>query len=82
MTLDELAEYLGVKSTGSLRVQIQRGVLKAKRVGRRTLLVSRREAERYREEHRAGEGRRGRPPSISDHNEVKATTDVQPGTNG
>lgn len=60
MNLRELAEYLGIASTSSLRVQIRRGVLKADKVGPRMYLVSDEEAERYRAEHRAGEGKPGR----------------------
>lgn len=60
MTLEELATYLGLKSTGSLRVQIRRGVLDARRIGKRLFLVSVQEAERYRAEHRAEGSRPGR----------------------
>jgi excisionase family DNA binding protein len=60
MNLKELAEYLGVSSTSSLRVQIRAGVLKADKVGPRMYLVSEEEAKRYKREHRAGEGRPGR----------------------
>jgi excisionase family DNA binding protein len=61
MTLKELAEYLGVSSVGSLRVQIERGALKATRAGYQWL-VDDEEAARYKADQRAGEGRRGRPP--------------------
>jgi excisionase family DNA binding protein len=61
MTLKQLAEYLGVSSIGSLRVQIERGVLKAERLGNQWI-VRDEEAARYKAEHRAGEGKRGRPP--------------------
>jgi excisionase family DNA binding protein len=60
LTLDELAAFLGVTSTGSLRSQIRRGALKAERVGQRTWLVSEEEAAKYKEAHRAGEGKPGR----------------------
>ena len=60
MNLKELAEYLGVASTGSLRKQIRLGVLKAERVSDRLYLVSEEEARRYKEENRAGEGKPGR----------------------
>lgn len=60
MNLRQLAEYLGVVSTGSLRKQIREGVLKAERVSERLYLVSEEEAERYKNEHRAGEGKPGR----------------------
>jgi len=66
MTLQELADYLGVASTSSLRAQIRRGALQATRVGARTWLVSAEEARRYKEENRAGEGRRGRPSRRED----------------
>ncbi len=56
LTLEQLAEFLGVKSTGSLRVQIQRGAINAERIGKRTFLVSVEEAERYKRERRAGPG--------------------------
>ncbi len=56
LSLEQLAEFLGVKSTGSLRVQIQRGAIKAERIGKRTFLVSVVEAERYKRERRAGPG--------------------------
>ncbi len=56
LTLEELAAFLGLKSTGSLRVQIQRGAIKATRIGKRTLVVSRDEAERYQRERGAGPG--------------------------
>jgi hypothetical protein len=62
MNLKELAEYLDVKSVGSLRTQIKRGALKAERVSERLYLVSDEEARRYKEQNRAGEGKRGRPP--------------------
>lgn len=61
MTLKELAEYLGVSSVGSLRIQIERGTLKATRAGYQWL-VDDEEAARYKREHRAGAGKRGRPP--------------------
>ena len=60
LTLAELAHYLGLSSTGSLRTQIKKGVLKAERVGKRTFIVSREEAERYQREHRSGFGKPGR----------------------
>lgn len=59
LTLEELAAYLKVKSTGSLRVQIGKGALKAERIGKRTFIVSVEEAERYRREHLGQPGRRG-----------------------
>lgn len=62
MTLQELADFLGLKSTGSLRVQIQRGALTAERVGQRTFLVTRDEAERYRDMHLAQKGKRTPAP--------------------
>lgn len=65
LTLDELAAFLGVKSTGSLRSQIRRGVLIAERVGQRTWIVSEEEAQRYQTAHRAGEGKPGRRPKAS-----------------
>jgi len=52
MTVEELATLLGLKSTGSLRMQIRRGVLHAERVGKRTWLISDEEAKRYAEENR------------------------------
>lgn len=61
MTLRELAAYLGISSVGSLRTQIERGALRATRAGNQWM-VTETEAERYRDEHRAGEGRRGRRP--------------------
>lgn len=60
MNLKELAEYLGVASTSSLRKQIRAGVLKGELVSPRLYLVSEEEAERYKNEHRAGEGKPGR----------------------
>jgi hypothetical protein len=60
MTLEELAERLGLKSTGSLRVQIQRGSLRAERVGKRTFVVSDEEAERYARDHAGKPGRKPR----------------------
>ncbi len=67
MTLRELADFLGLKSTGSLRVQIARGALKAERVGERTFLVTNEEAERYRDIHLGQKGKRipapGRKPN-------------------
>jgi hypothetical protein len=64
MTLIELATFLGVSSTASLRKQIRAGRLAAKRIGAHTLLVSRAEAERYRAEQHAAPGKRGRPPKL------------------
>jgi excisionase family DNA binding protein len=61
MTLKELAAYLGVTSTSSLRTQIERGALTATRAGNQWM-VSEEEAARYRAEHAAREGKRGRPP--------------------
>lgn len=58
LTLEELAEYLGLKSTGSLRVQIARGALKAERIGKRTLIVAIAEADRYRKENLGRPGQR------------------------
>jgi hypothetical protein len=55
-TLEELAAYLGVKSTGSLRTQIKLGAIKAERVGNKTYIVSKAEAKRYKEERRGGPG--------------------------
>ncbi len=60
MTLKELAAYLGITSVGSLRTQIQRGVLQASRAGNQWM-VDKDEAARYKAEHTAGEGKRGRP---------------------
>lgn len=62
MTLEELAQRLGLKSTGSLRVQIQRGSLRADRVGKRTYVVSDEEATRYEHGHK---GRAGRRPILN-----------------
>lgn len=62
MNLKELADYLGVSSTSSLRVQIRLGILRAEKVGPRMYLVSDEEAARYKAEHRAGKGKPGRPP--------------------
>jgi excisionase family DNA binding protein len=64
MTLKELADYLGVSSVGSLRIQIERGALKATRAGYQWV-VSEEEAARYKADHRAGAGKRGRPPKQS-----------------
>jgi len=61
MTLEELAERLGLKSTGSLRVQIQRGSLRADRIGKRTFIISEDEAARYEREHKGKPGRRQIP---------------------
>ncbi len=55
MTLPQLASRLGLKSVGSLRAQILRGVLQAEKVGR-DWIVSDAEAARYERENR---GRRG-----------------------
>ncbi len=60
MTLEELAQRLGLKSTGSLRVQIARGSLRATRVGKRTFVVSETEADRYAREHAGKPGRRSK----------------------
>ncbi len=62
LTLEELAVFLGLKSTGSLRVQIQRGAIKATRIGKRTFVISREEAERYKRERGAGPGH----PKVND----------------
>ncbi len=56
LTLEELAVFLGVKSTGSLRTQIKLGAIRAERVGKKTYIVSKAEAERYKRERRAGPG--------------------------
>jgi excisionase family DNA binding protein len=61
MTLKELAEYLGVSSVGSLRIQIERGALKATRAGYQWV-VEEKDAEEYKRLHTAGSGKRGRPP--------------------
>ncbi len=58
VTLEELAQRLGLKSSGALRTQIQRGVLTAVRAGH-NWFVAEEEAERYQREHA---GRKGRPP--------------------
>lgn len=62
MTLQELADFLGLKSTGSLRVQIQRGALTAERVGQRTFLVTLDEANRYKNIHLGQKGKRTPAP--------------------
>jgi len=67
MTLQELADFLGLKSTGSLRVQIQRGALKAERVGQRTFLVTHEEAERYKAIHLGQKGKRVPAPGRKTH---------------
>lgn len=61
LTIEQLAEYLGLKSTGSLRVQIRLGAIKAERVGKKTLIVSIQEAERYKRERNPGPGRPRKP---------------------
>jgi hypothetical protein len=58
VTLEELAQRLGLKSSGGLRTQIKRGVLKATRAGH-NWFIAQEEAERYQREHA---GKRGRPP--------------------
>jgi excisionase family DNA binding protein len=55
MTVAEAARKLGLKSDGSLRLQIRRGILKAEKIGR-DWLVTEDEIERYRRDHL---GRRG-----------------------
>ncbi len=55
-TLEELAAFLGVKSTGSLRTQIKLGSIKAERVGNKTYIVSKIEAQRYKDQRRGGPG--------------------------
>lgn len=62
VTLEELAKRLGLKSSGGLRTQIQRGVLKATRAGH-NWFIEKDEAERYQREH---SGRKGRPPKQTD----------------
>ncbi len=57
VTLPELARRAGLKSTGGLRTQIERGVLRAVKVGR-DWLVRDEDAEEYLTRHA---GKRGRP---------------------
>jgi len=64
MTLPELARRLGLKSTGSLRAQIMRGVLRAEKYGR-DWFVSDTEAARYEREHKGRVGRRAAKPTAS-----------------
>jgi hypothetical protein len=61
VTLEELARRLGLKSTGGLRTQIQRGVLKASRAGH-NWFVEEAEALRYETDHA---GKKGRPPKAA-----------------
>jgi hypothetical protein len=56
LSLQEAADELGLTSTGSLRVQIREGKLRATKVGK-TWVVTPREIERYGREH-LGRGRR------------------------
>jgi hypothetical protein len=65
-TLEELAAYLGVKSTGSLRTQIKLGAIKAERVGNKTYIVSKSEAARYKEQRRGGPGHPRKPKGGAD----------------
>jgi excisionase family DNA binding protein len=58
LTLAQAAARLGL-SPSTLRGQVGKGKLRAKRVGARMLFVSEREVERYRE---ASLGKIGRPP--------------------
>ena len=61
MTLREMAERLGLKGPGSLRMQIRNGVLVAEKVGtgpHAVWLVSDEEFTRY-EQERHGKGNRG-----------------------
>lgn len=57
VTLPELARRAGMRSTGGLRTQIERGVLKAQKVGR-DWLVREEDAQAYLDNH---VGKRGRP---------------------
>lgn len=68
MTLPQIAERIGVKTTGGLRSQIVRGRLKAHRVGR-DWLVANEEAERFIREHSSKPGPRPKvvpPPDEPD----------------
>lgn len=59
MTLQELAQRLGLTSTDGLRHQIHRGVLRAEKVGagaHAIWLVSEEEAARYEREHKGRTG--------------------------
>jgi excisionase family DNA binding protein len=56
MTLVEMAEAIGVKSTTALRRLCEQGALRAEKKGK-TWLVPIKEVERYKRERR-----RGRPP--------------------
>lgn len=59
MTLGEIAETLGLKGTGSLRRQIQLGVLKAEKIGagaHSIWLVSEEEFQRYDEQRKQPRG--------------------------
>jgi excisionase family DNA binding protein len=58
MALSEAARFLGLKHPGTLRAAIAAGKIHGVKVGKRLLLVSQREVNRYREEHL---GRVGHP---------------------
>jgi hypothetical protein len=62
VTLEQLAQRLGLKSSGALRTQIQRGVLHAVRAGH-NWFVTEEEAERYQRDHA---GKKGRPPKSTE----------------
>jgi hypothetical protein len=57
ITLNELADRAGLKGTGGLRTQIDRGVLPARKIGR-DWWVREEDAAHYLQEHA---GKRGRP---------------------
>jgi hypothetical protein len=56
LTLEELANRLGLKSSGGLRTQIQRGVLKATRAGH-NWFITEEEAVKYERDHAKRKGR-------------------------
>jgi len=51
MTLNEMAVALGLKNAESLRKAVRRGIIKTERIGKRTLIVTIEEVERYRRDH-------------------------------
>jgi excisionase family DNA binding protein len=61
MTITEAAEYLGLKSTSTLRMQIARGALAAELVGK-TYIIKDEEVERYRKMHLHQQGKRTPAP--------------------
>jgi excisionase family DNA binding protein len=62
MALSEAARFLGLKHSGTLRAAIVAGKIRGVKVGKRLLLVSQREVNRYREEHLGRAGHPARKP--------------------